>query len=65
MTLSSMEDMLLGMVLGMVTNPLLMKLIKSLRQKRKVDRLLKEAAANIQRHYNDVSHTNSQKSSKY
>ena len=65
MILSSMEDMLLGMVLGMVANPLLMKLIKSLRQKRKVDRLLKEAAANIQRHYNDVSHTNSQKSSKY
>ena len=55
-----MEDMLLGMVLGMVASPLLMKLIKSLRQKRKVDRLLKEAAANIQHHYNDLSHTNSQ-----
>ena len=63
MILSSMEDMLLGMVLGMVASPLLMKLIKSLRQKRKVDRLLKEAAANIQHHHDDVSHTNSQKSS--
>jgi len=44
-----MEDMLLGMILGMVVSPLLMKLIRSLRQKRKVDRLLREAAANLQR----------------
>jgi uncharacterized protein YlxP (DUF503 family) len=44
-----MEDMLLGMILGMVASPLLMKLVRSLRQKRKVDRLLREAAANLQR----------------
>ncbi len=44
-----MEDMLLGMILGMVASPLLMKLIRSLQQKRKVDRLLREAAANLQR----------------
>ena len=44
-----MEDMLLGMILGMVASPLVMKLIRSLRQKRKVDRLLREAAANLQR----------------
>jgi len=44
-----MEDMLLGMIVGMVASPLLMKLIRSLRQKRKVDRLLREAAANLQR----------------
>ena len=44
-----MEDMLLGMILGMVASPLLMKLIRSLRQKHKVDRLLREAAANLQR----------------
>jgi hypothetical protein len=44
-----MEDMLLGMILGMVASPLLMKLIRSLRQNRKVDRLLREAAANLQR----------------
>ncbi|MFY9965404.1 MAG: hypothetical protein WAK50_06655 [Nitrososphaeraceae archaeon] len=49
MIVSSMEDMLLGMILGMVASPLLMKLIRSLRQKRKVDRLLREAAANLQR----------------
>ena len=57
-----MEDMLLGMILGMVASPLLMKLIKSVRQKRKVDRLLKEAATNVQHQRSDVSHTNSQRS---
>jgi uncharacterized membrane-anchored protein YhcB (DUF1043 family) len=57
-----MEDMLLGMILGMVASPLLMKLIKSLRQKRKVDRLLKQAATNMQHQHSDVSHTNSQRS---
>lgn len=49
MIFSSMEDMLLGMILGMVASPLLMKLVRSLRQKRKVDRLLREAATNLQR----------------
>lgn len=46
----SMADMLLGMTLGMVASPLLMKLIRSLRQKRKVNRLLSEAAADLQRY---------------
>jgi hypothetical protein len=41
--------MLLGMTLGMVASPLLMRLIKSLQQKRKVNKLLKEAAADLQR----------------
>jgi uncharacterized protein YlxP (DUF503 family) len=39
-----MVDMLLGMVLGMVASPVMMKAIKSLRQKRKVDRRLRQAA---------------------
>jgi hypothetical protein len=62
MIFSSIEDMLLGMILGMVASPLLMKLIKSLQQKRKVDRLLKEAAANVQHQNSDISQTNSQRS---
>ena len=45
----SIVDMVLGMILGMVASPLLMKLIKFLRQKHKVNRLLREAAADIQR----------------
>jgi hypothetical protein len=49
MIFSSMSDMLLGMTLGMVASPLLMRLIKSLQQKRKVNKLLKEAAADLQR----------------
>jgi heme exporter protein D len=47
-----MVDMLLGMILGMTASPLLMKLIRSLQQRRKVDRLLKEAA-DLQRQYNN------------
>jgi hypothetical protein len=49
MIFSSMSDMLLGMILGMVASPLLMKLIKSFQQKRKVNRLLREAAADLHR----------------
>ena len=45
----SMADMLLGMALGMVASPLLMKLIRSLRQRRTVNRLLREAAADLQK----------------
>jgi uncharacterized membrane protein YccC len=44
-----MSDILLGMILGMVASPILMKLIKSFQQKRKVNRLLREAAADLQR----------------
>jgi uncharacterized membrane protein YccC len=47
--LFSTADMVLGMILGMVASPLLMKLIRSLRQKHKVNRLLREAAADMQR----------------
>jgi hypothetical protein len=39
-----MIDMLLGMILGMIASPLMMKLIRSLQQRRKVDKLLREAA---------------------
>jgi uncharacterized membrane protein YccC len=54
MIFSSMVDMLLGMILGMVASPLLMKLTRSLQQKRKVDKLLREAA-DLQRQYNNNS----------
>jgi heme exporter protein D len=39
-----MVDMLLGMILGMIASPIMMKAIKSLLQRRKVNRLLREAA---------------------
>ena len=44
----SIEDMIFGMILGMIAGPLLMKLIKSLRQIHRVNKLLREAAANLQ-----------------
>ena len=37
-------DMLLGMILGMVASPIMMKVIKSIRQKHKVNKILREAA---------------------
>jgi hypothetical protein len=39
-----MLDMLLGMLLGMIASPVMMKALKLLRQRRKVNRLLREAA---------------------
>ena len=36
--------MLLSMILGMIASPIMMKAIKSLLQRRKVNRLLREAA---------------------
>lgn len=36
--------MILGMILGMIDSPIMMKAIKSIRQKRKADKILREAA---------------------
>ncbi|HZB74390.1 MAG TPA: hypothetical protein VE378_06560 [Nitrososphaeraceae archaeon] len=44
MLMSTMVDMLLSMILGMIASPIMMKAIKSLLQRRKVNRLLREAA---------------------
>jgi membrane protease subunit (stomatin/prohibitin family) len=44
MLISTIIDMLLGMILGMVASPIMMKAIKSIRQKRKVNKILREAA---------------------
>jgi Tfp pilus assembly protein PilW len=44
MIISTMVDLLLGMILGMIVSPFMMKIIKSILQKRRVNRLLREAA---------------------
>jgi|Tabmets5t2r1_1033131.scaffolds.fasta_scaffold390247_1 hypothetical protein len=56
MIITSITDMMLGMVIGMVASPLLMKLIKSFQQRRKVNRFLKDAAANMQRTHIEGDH---------
>ena len=38
----SLIDMTLGMILGMALRPIMMKLIKDVRQRRKVNKILKE-----------------------
>jgi membrane protease subunit (stomatin/prohibitin family) len=42
---SGMFDMILGMMLGMAASPLMMRGIRVLRQKRKINKLLNEIAA--------------------
>lgn len=65
MIFSSMIDMLIGMILGMIASPLLMKLIRSLQLKRKVDKILREAAADLQNRNNDNSNVNHENPSNY
>jgi hypothetical protein len=36
------SDMIIGMILGMIASPLMMKAIKSVKQRRKVSRMLRE-----------------------
>ena len=40
-------DMTIGMVLGMIASPIMMKGIKAIRQRRKVNRILREAAETL------------------
>jgi uncharacterized membrane protein YccC len=65
MIFSSMTDILIGMILGMIASPLLMKLIRSLQLKRKVDKILREAAADLQNQNNDNSNVNHENPSNY
>ena len=44
MIVNMVVDMTIGMVLGMVASPLMMKAIKSIRQRRKVSKMLREVA---------------------
>ena len=42
MMIDALLDMTIGMMLGMVASPIMMKGIKVIRQRRKVDRILRE-----------------------
>lgn len=42
MMISTLLDMIMGMVLGMIASPIMMKGIKIIRQRRKVDRILQQ-----------------------
>jgi hypothetical protein len=48
MMIDTLLDMIIGMILGMVASPIMMKAIKLLRQRRKVDRILREISQNQQ-----------------
>jgi hypothetical protein len=42
MMIDALLDMTFGMMLGMIASPIMMKGIKVIRQKRKIDRILRE-----------------------
>jgi hypothetical protein len=44
MMIDTLLDMIMGMILGMIASPLMMKGIKVIRQRWKVDRILREIA---------------------
>ncbi len=48
MMIDTLLDMIIGMMLGMIASPIMMKGIKILRQRRKVDRILREISQNQQ-----------------
>ncbi len=54
----SLIDMTLGMILGMVLSPIMMRLIKDFRQRIKVKRILKEYANNKKNEIIDESNKN-------
>ena len=55
----SLIDMTLGMILGMVLSPIMMKLIKDYRQRIKVNKILKEYVKNNKKD-SDKSNNNNQ-----
>jgi hypothetical protein len=42
MMIDTLLDMTIGMILGMIASPIMMKGLKIIRQRRKVDRILRE-----------------------
>jgi ribosomal protein S17 len=42
MMIDALLDMTMGMILGMVASPVMMKAVKIIRQRRKVDKILHE-----------------------
>jgi heme exporter protein D len=50
MMIDTLLDMTIGMALGMVASPIMMKAIKILRQRRKVDKILREISEDQQHH---------------
>ncbi len=46
-------DMMMGMALGMVASPLMMRAVKAIRNRRKINRLLKEIADSRKNSLND------------
>jgi ribosomal protein S17 len=63
MMIDTLLDMTMGMMLGMVASPLMMKGIKVIRQRRKVNRILSEISHERRNYVSEVRSGNTQKES--
>jgi hypothetical protein len=54
MMIDTLLDMIMGMILGMVASPIMMKGIKAIRQRRKVDRILREISHEQRNYVSDI-----------
>jgi hypothetical protein len=54
MMLDTLLGMMLGMILGIIASPLMMKGIKVIRQRRKVDRILREISQEQRNQINEL-----------
>jgi hypothetical protein len=54
MMIDTLLDMIMGMILGMIASPLMMKAMKILRQRRKVDKILREISHEQRNYLNDL-----------
>jgi len=60
MMIDTLLDMIMGMILGMIASPLMMKAMKIIRQRRKVDRILREISHERRNYGNDLKSENTQ-----
>jgi ribosomal protein S17 len=63
MMITTLLDMIMGMMLGMVASPLMMKGIKVIRQRRKVNRILREISDERRNYVSEVKSRNTQEES--
>ena len=58
MMIDTLLDMIMGMILGMVASPLMMKGVNIIRQRRKVDRILREISHERRNYVSEVKSEN-------
>jgi len=60
MMIDTLLDMIMGMILGMIASPVMMKAMKIIKQRRKVDRILREISHQQRNYGSEVKSANTQ-----